>query len=307
MPLRDGGGVDKPSGRWGIQGRERRQRCHRQRGFSGLPRKACGDTISKRIENYAMEKKLFSDAIILAIMPALGYVNAYLYKMGYFEYYSLNSSLINITTENVVFTTLLVLGLFFGFFYFLFIVGSELIEEIPPKMLLIFAPILISLPIPIFFIITKNLTLAVSSAAALACLASADFLRATHKAVKERKNFSEAFNDYIEKEFNTINPFLNSISKTISNKYQSFIYFLAVLLMFSYALGNVHAQNQKEYLMTNINGKNYILIDKYYNNIILSEIDQENKILTNKFRLMEVGDLKGTISTFNFNLKKAKD
>ncbi|MDT0602187.1 hypothetical protein [Thalassotalea castellviae] len=66
--------------------------------------------------------KLFSESIILAAIPALGYWVAFVYELGYFNYFELPRSFIEIALNSVLLNSLSVVsGLFFFFIVFDFI------------------------------------------------------------------------------------------------------------------------------------------------------------------------------------------
>ena len=216
--------------------------------------------------------KIFTESIILAAIPALGYWVGFIYELGYFNYFGLPRNFIEITLNSVLLNSLSVVGGLVAFLV-LFDFIRRGMSGVTEALKFTLYKILLSSLLVLGFGLVFNTSL-IKIVTFLLVLAGPIIFQEilwplwTHRGVKgfgnkvaaaKKKDFEyESATDKIAEKIGMA-PFLII----------TFIYFISI---FSYLAGGYQAKKQ-EYFLTSESKPSYVLVRRYTNNWLALKVD----------------------------------
>lgn len=238
-------------------------------------------------------KKLLTESLTLALVPALAHILAYLHEYGYCQYFGVPSEFISISFSSIFSISLLIIG--FSFTYLLVFdvcrmtfsknisVVNLFFAKLTPLTIIGIANI-IKPPFSWFYVITCFV-----SAVALILL---EFSPSPKREVDEGKSYSEKLNSKF-KDRNMDGSVLGWVAN-----YEGGIPFLAgaialTVLYFSFTLGISDAARQKTFLKFS-DSSNTIVLRNYGDNLICGRYDPKTKRLTGEILFKKLEDTGST-------------
>ncbi|WP_422156474.1 hypothetical protein KV699_08735 [Vreelandella titanicae] len=243
-------------------------------------------------ENKVFKSRLVGEGVIVALITAFTYIVAYLYEYGYVSYFGIPKSFISINIVTllvaagsigfIVFTSAQFLGFTLPMFRtsndveeknihyrrFMFLNACALVVGI--FLFRAYGPSLIGVGIYLVVVIFSNIM-----------IFGFKILKPVKMPLKERVSTS-ALND--DDPFDIWLPIRSFFGINI---YRTF---MIVILFFwlAYVVGNSEAHRQKEFLVTTVDKRSYILVRKYEDNFIFLSIAKNNENFTNIIKVKSV-------------------
>lgn len=252
-----------------------------------------------------MNLKSFSESVVLASIPALGYWVAFVYELGYFKYFDLPRSLIEIALNAILLNSLsIVSGLLFFAIVFDFIrrTVSGVTEKLKftlYKLLFVYFLVfgfglVFDRPIHEIQILLLVLAVPIILKEILWPLWSHRHIEGfgNKVAAAKKKDFELEFDSGTDK-----------LAEKIGAAPFSVLAFIYLISIFSYLAGGYQA-NKQEYFLTSKEKPNFILVRKYTNNWLALKVDMDSREFHKTYELIPANKISEFSSTNIGKLKK---
>jgi hypothetical protein len=246
--------------------------------------------------------KIFTESVILAAIPALGYWVAFVYELGYFNYFDLPRDFIEITLNLILLNSLSVVsGLVLFIIVFDFIQRSmlgvtEALKYTLYKLLFIY---FIAFGFGLVFDKTNNEILVL-----LLILAGPIILKEILWPLWSYRHI-QGFGNKVaaakKKDFE-FDSLTDKIAEKTGATQFTLLIFIYLTSIFAYLAGGYQA-NKQEYFLTSEANPNYVLIRQYANNWLALKIDVETHEFHKTYELIPTDKISKFSST---NIGKLK-
>lgn len=217
-------------------------------------------------------RRFFSEGILLGAAPVIAYAISYYFEVGYLNFFSLPSFLIKVSLENFFYTLSCLMGTLLALYWIFNAAYTDIERFIQKGMHLGFALMFFLLAVSSFlFVISKDLKNALMLEVIPVALAIYFFVPPLFKL--KGSDYATRLTEWLDKGGEAHSRGLIGRAKAHFGE-GMVIGVLLILTLMPLAAQNVgykRAQAEKEFWMTSINGRQYVLLRKYDSNLLLVE------------------------------------
>jgi len=250
--------------------------------------------------------KIFTESVVLAAIPALGYWVAFIYELGYFNYFDLPRGFIEIALNSILLNSLSVVSglvLFIMVFDFIRRAMSGVTEALKYTLYkLLFVYFLVFGFGLVFDRSINEIQILLLILAAPIILKEILWPLWSHRHIQGFGNKVTAAKK-TDFEFDSLTDKIAEKTGAILFLLLMFIYLISI---FSYLAGGYQA-NKQEYFLTSEAKPNYVLIRKYANNWLALKIDLETHEFHKTYELIPTDKISAFSSTNIGMLKKIQE